>query len=153
MQNHPKTPKNTSKTLKNKFGPRSGYIPNRPPRTRCTQSRSLNRQTIGENNHAPTVTLRVKGGVPCGAGFRVGRVPCGGFRVASAVQKSSKWTVGGRESCPVVVRMLWSAVSAFKRAYYRLQTRPDFDFLAVCSILTSMPSKLAQRHTGIRLKG
>ena len=41
------------------------------------------------------------------------------------VHKSSKLMVGGCESCPAVVRMLWSFVCAFECAFCQLPTRPD----------------------------
>ena len=56
---------------------------------------------------------------------------CGGFsgsmraHVAAAGHRNPKWTVGGCESCSVVVRMLWSSISALKRAYDCLPTRPE----------------------------
>ena len=47
-----------------------------------------------------------------------------GADVAAAGHRSSKWTFSGCQSCSVVVRMLWSSISALKRAYDCLPTRP-----------------------------
>ena len=38
------------------------------------------------------------------------------WRGSAAGHRTSKWTFSGCQSCSVVVRMLWSSISALKRA-------------------------------------
>ena len=51
---------------------------------------------------------------------------CLGGDVLTARHKNSKFAPDGCDSCFDVVRMLWSSISALKRAYSHLPTRPEW---------------------------
>ena len=107
-------------------------------RSRCAQFQRLNRRLICENRLAPSVTLRVKRGVPCCAGS-VARVPWRGsvarFRGAVPWRGSvARFRERGSVSAFVMLaccafRMLSSAISALFLSYFHLPRGPDLYFM------------------------
>ena len=95
-----------------------------PLRTRCAWSCHLTRSWEREGEFlAPSLWF-----ARCvtGCNSRSGVLECLGGDVLTARHKNSKLAADGCDSCFAVARMLWSSISALKRAYSHLPTRPEW---------------------------